>query len=205
MGTIIWSNTGGLVPFNTGMVTTFPSQTSLTNIVDASVACTHELNDILSAPSFAGQYDAYRINSVTLNVEYLNNMASTNGAGLMPTMYMYWDQDDAAVPSTLGSILGKMGVRRFQFGDKAKLNYTIKYKPTVATAGLQTPTPTSLTSITTNQVQKSPWLNCLFPTVKHYGIKIVICDIFAPGTASANAFRFNFKYNVSFRAPLNLT
>lgn len=185
---------------------TTPSETYLNYTQDVSIAAYHQINDIVNFAQFTDVYDAYRINKVTLNVEYLSNVASAASASVMPTLYMYWDQDDAAVPASLSSINSKMGVRRIQCGDRMKTQWTMSYKPTVAAALLQGTTDVITDKLGAAEVRKSPWINCLFPTVKHYGVKMVIADLYAPGQNNiANGFRFNWTYDVSFRAPLNLT
>ena len=205
-GQIILAPTGGLTPIGSGSVLSFTGTAGMAGIADWSAACSNQLQDIANATAYFSMYDAYKINSISVNIEYLNNMASVNGSGVMPTMYLYWDQDDVNTPPTLGSILGKQGVRKVQFGDKARLQYTYTYKPTVSVAERIVPTPADPTVVTANtRVMKAGWINCQQPNVTHFGFKVFCTDFLAPGTTVSNAFRFNWTYNVSFRSPLKTT
>lgn len=191
---------GGTRPF-TGIgpsITT--GSCGLPNYYDIAMACSFGLNDIGNYASFTTMYDAYKLGKITLNIEYLNNVATINGGGLMPTMYLYWDQDDANVP-TLLNIQGKQGVKVRQFGNHNQTVIKTSWTPTTVIAQQLEGGALAATA-----VNKPMWINCQDPSVRHYGLKIVLTDVYLSGaTFLANVFRFNFEYDVKFRSPLLTT
>lgn len=201
-GSMVLSPTGGLKPIQgppaTSAFTLFPSSNGLSNFYDLAIACPFRLRDLNYAANFQQMYDAYKFGKVTLNVSYLNNVSAVNATGLMPTIYMVWDQDDALVPPSLTSISGKQGVKVRQFGDGAKTTQRISVVP--VTAGFVQATSGTANALVSNKPQ---WLDCVNDDVVHYGIKLFITDLYLPGsTAVTQALRFNWTYHVSFRAPL---
>ena len=168
---------------------------------DLSLACPFRLSDCLNSATFAGLYDAFRIVGVTVKVEWLCNTAPLNGGAILPTCYVYNDQDDATPPVNLATQTGKQGVKVIALGNGNLTSFTHRIKPYTAPV-LAAPTPTSGIS------QAGQWINCggNGPTVPHYGLKMYITDILATGSAGVNnAFKFTFKYDIEFRSPLLTT
>lgn len=182
---------------------TVAASTGFPGFIDVGMACPFALNDIGNIGPWRNMYDAYRINSIELNLEYLNNESNVTSLGLMPTVWMYQDQDDALPPTNVQSITGKQGVKMFQFGNRAKTSFKFKFTPTLQTV---VATSAGAQSVTVNK--KPVWCNTQpgsagFVGATHYGLKLWISDVYAPQVAStANAFRLNWKYNVSFRSPV---
>lgn len=202
-GTMAFSTVTGAGVFplqNAASITVQASANGLPQYYDICYACPFRFTDLQNRPSFAAMYDAYKFGKVTLNLEYLNNVSLAAGNGLMPTSYMYWDQDDATIPPNLLSISGKQGVKVRQFGDKSKTTQSISFTPKLATA---VTIDAGATPIVAAGVSKSQWLDCTQPSVAHYALKGVITDVYLPGNALVTqAFRFNWTYNMSFRAPI---
>lgn len=181
------------------------AQTGFNNAVDFGFACGFQLTDIANYNQFTGAYDAYRLNFVTLDIEYLNNSADVgNIAGQMPTMYSYIDQDDATPPGAIASLINKQGRKIFQFGNKSRTRTTLRFTPVltnvVADSGSQPFVSAVIPASTRPQ-----WINCTDPTVPHVGLKVWMTDLndgIIGGTYD-QAFRLNWRYNVSFRSPLN--
>jgi len=170
-------------------------------VADWSAACTHKLNDIANFAQFTALYDAYKINSVTVTLEYLSNSANVNGGGIMPTFYMYWDQDDAIPPTTVATMLGKTGVKKFQ-PTSSKLMKKFRYVPVTANLAF-TSSSVGAPAIIPN---KSQWIDCQNTNVEHYALKLYGQDFTAQGNpASLNMLRVHYTYNVSFRSPLRCT
>lgn len=174
------------------------SSAGLIGFSDVALGCPIQLEDIASYAAYTSVFDAYKINYVTARIEYLNNSALVNGTGLLPTVHMYWDQDDAAPPPSLQSISGKQGAKLFCPGSN-KRSGVLKFRP-LTRNGVNTASTVS-GAIVPNKAQ---WINCTAGNVPHYGFKAYITDFFSPGPAApaTNAFRIHWTYNVSFRAPI---
>lgn len=147
-------------------------------------------------------FDAYKIRKVTLELEYLNNVSSATGNSLMPTTYMVWDQDDAISPPSLLSITSKQGVKVRRMGRGVQ---RFSVRPVVSdVVGINT--PSSVPAFTVAAVSnKSRWIDSLAPAVQHNAIKLAITDVHLPVSTTLDltqAFRFNWTYHISFRAPL---
>jgi len=185
---------------------TYASSNGLSGFADLAVAVPFQMQDCQSFATYCAMYDAYKLGKVSLHLEYLNNMAAVNGSGLMPTCYMYWDQDDAIVPVNINQISGKQGVRIKQFtANNTTMKYTLQPVTTTALAGQSSPAEPPLTTVPflAGIANKPQWINCLAPTIKHFALKIYITDVYLPGGAANTAFRFNWTYNIAFRSPLN--
>lgn len=202
-GQLVLSTTGsaGVRPISAGSFQLFPSTNGLSGYYDLAFACPHTLADLNYASNFTTMFDAYKFGKVTLNLEYLNNISAANSTGLMPTCYMYWDQDDAVIPPSLISISGKQGVKVRQFGDRSRTSLRMSYVPVtedvigvngggVASAGV---------------AAKPRWVDSSTPAIQHNACKVFVTDIYLPGATSlqvTQAFRLNWTYHISFRAPL---
>jgi len=200
-GNLVLSPVGGLRPIQAAPAATYATylgSNGLSGFYDVGIAVPFRLKDLSFANTYQQMYDAYKFGKVTLNVSYLNNVSSVNATGLMPTIYMVWDQDDATIPTSLVQMSGKQGVKVRQFGDGAKTTQRISVVP--VTAGFVQGTAGTANALIPN---KSQWLDCLNDDVLHYGLKLFITDLYLPGTtAVTQALRFNWTYHVSFRAPL---
>lgn len=189
--------TAGTVPLNNTKRTVYPSASGLAGFYDIAYATTFQLADIRNVAAWAQMFDAYKIMRVGCSIEYLNNVSAVNSTGLMPSLYTYWDQDDANIPLSVVQIQGKQGVRRQQFGNKGVTSYKTSARPHVAQDVLAA--GGSIAAI----VGKSQWLDCVSTDVQHYALKMVITDVYLPGSSAVTqAFRFNWTYDVCFRAPL---
>ena len=167
------------------------------NVSDFSGTATHRLTDCVTYAQWCSLFDSYRINSVTVIMEYI----AGRSLGPVPTLYYYQDLDDAAIPGALGNILGKQGVQQWQ----PTANQTMKaftYRPRNQ-LGAATNSGLAVLAITPSSGQ---WIDCTRPDVAHYALKFFVTDMLAQATpGQANAWRFSYKYNVSFRSPLACT
>lgn len=180
-------------------VTNVTSTTPLgSNYLDVGLGASHCLADLTNVTNFAQMYDAYKINYVVVEIQYLNNVSSTQGQAIMPTVWTYWDQDDSVPPAVGSNLAGRQGARCFH-PTASRTNFKMKYRPMIRNT-----IQTGLASLTGNTaVQKSTWLNCTDIDVPHYAFKAWITDYYTQTPSSGtNAFRINFTYNVSFRGPL---
>jgi len=176
----------------------FPSASGLPNFFDVTLATSFKLSDCTNWPAFTSMYDAYKINSVTCNIEYLNNVSAVNSTGLMPSLYLYWDQDDAVVPTNVVLLQQKQGVKRRQFGNRGVTSIRTSGRPKLSVGAID-----SGGVLDASIVMKSQFLDCVNSNIQHYALKMAITDLYLPGSSAVTqAIRFNWKYNVSFRAPL---
>jgi len=185
-------------PMTTSAYTVVPSTNGLGNFFDVMGAVSFKFQDLLNYTTYASMFDQYKIKKVTLTIDYLNNSSSVAASGLMPKIYTYWDQDDATVPVSIVQLTGKQGVKSTQIGSN-RLSHRFSVKPSlVLSAQVQSGGGTS--ALVEN---KSRWLDCADLAIQHNSIKFAITDLYLPGsTVVTQAIRFNFKYHMSFRAPL---
>lgn len=191
---------GTTIPGVTNQSTTNPLAGSQS--IDVGLGCCHTLNDIANSAAFASMYDAYKINYVKVEFQYLNNTSPVTGLAVMPTVWTYWDQDDCIPPVVATNVTGKMGSKCFR-PTATKNHFSFKYRP-----NLRNMTQGAISAGSSAQALVAPatWINCTETTVPHYAMKAWISDFFT-GTSGLvnNGFRINFTYNVSFRAPLLTT
>jgi len=189
-----------------GNIAQYSSATGVATLADVALACSFKLSDCANFSAYTTMYDAYRLNSITCTIEYLNNSASVGSTGFMPTIYSYLDQDDAVPPPSVASIVGKQGVQVRHFGNNSKVVFSRKFRPTcLEVLGNNSQTA----GFALNGVRRGPtWINNAGsgPNVNHYGWKAILTDLYTVVSTtpqSINGFRINWKYNVSFRSPLN--
>lgn len=152
---------------------------------------------------FTTAFDQYRINSVTCKITYTSSMAGATSSSVNPTLYMYVDRDDGNIPTSIAGVLGKQGLRRFEFNDRSKTSTSITFKPKVLTSLFDGSATTTYAG-----VARSGWLDCAHPAIQHYGLKMWWENVPLVGTAVEpnpnSVLQFEFIYNISVRAPLNL-
>lgn len=175
-----------------------PSSNGLVNYYDLSYATVFALNDCKNYLNFSVMYDQYKIKRVGLELEYLNTSSLASASGLMPTAYFYWDRDDVAIPANLASITRRQGVKRRQFGNKSQISLRTRGKPNLL-MGVQDSITATLSGVVPLTAK---YIDCTQEDVPHYALKGFISDIYLPGAASTQAFRFNWTYDISFVRPL---
>ena len=197
-GVVIVNPANSLKPIQpTDLTLVGSSLGSIVNALDWSASALFRLSDIANYSDFTEMYDAYKINSVTVELQYLSNSAAVNGSGILPTFYMYWDQDDAIPPPTLKNILGKSGVKKWQPSSN-RLTKKFKFVPICANVAQDA---ASLQPVIVPN--KSQWIDCQSPNVPHYAFKMFTQDWLTPGASNiVNVVRVHYTYNVSFRSPL---
>lgn len=188
-----------------------PSSTNFLNTFDFGIATAFRLSDLYHYMQYASVFDAYRINSVTCICEYLHNSFTAQdntgfATSTTPTLYYYPDFDDAVVPTNLDTVVSKQGVKMVQFGRKDQTIYKFKIKPRTNTLMAGSENTTAPTANGTNINRPGQWLNCQTPDVPHFSMKWYMTDVLLPpsgaGAGNQQAWRWTFKYNISFRAPL---
>jgi len=179
------------------------SITGFTGMYDSGLAVTFKLSDCENFSKYVALYDAYKINSVTLELEWLNNVAAVNGSGLCPTAYLVLDQDSSTTPGSINDVAGYQGVIRKCFGSGSsdrRMKFTMR--PYVSVGVENTIGGTTAHAI----VQKSPWIDCISTDVPHYAMKAWLTDLYVPGNNnSQNGFRLQWTYDITFRSPIQAT
>ena len=194
--------TTGPAPLTTAMIGTYPGALTVVNVAktqDLAGGVSFQLNDLASVNNFTILYDAYKITKVNCTIEYLNNSSQAGLGYFNPTIWMYYDQDDAATPASLAPLTGKQGVRKHTFGSDRKNKVSFSFTPTLAID-----VEASTGNVPGIVAAKPSWVNCAFPNAIHNALKFWISDVpaaFADNTPPC-AFRINWTYHVSFRSPI---
>lgn len=171
-----------------------------TNFVSAGGNILFSVNDLNNWTPFKNLYDNYRINYITVSVEYLNNVSTASGGGLMPTLYMFVDRDglaSGAPPTTASDLTDRQGVRKFTFSS-SKTRHTMKIKPTLGGSVDEISGAGFIA-----RVQTSGWVDTQGPSAAYYGLLFWLEDFYANG-AAPNALRWSFTYNISLKGAFNL-
>jgi len=200
-GGLVLSTTTGQLPISSTGPPSWSVQTAesgLPGFYDIGIAVAFKLSDIKQYLGYSALFDAYRVDKVGCEIEFLSNFSAVNGNSLMPTMWMYWDQDDAIVPTSSVLLTGKQGAKCVQFGNHSTTKFKTSHRPRVATGILDNTGTVIGAGIGSAGKQ---WLDCVNTDVPHYALKLWISDVYLPGTFPI-AFKFNWEYKMSFRAPI---
>jgi hypothetical protein len=131
---------------------------------DQGYAWPFALNQIPASSEFTNLFDKYRITSIDLTFTYWREGSPPGGLGadtLWPAMYLYMDDDDAAIPTTKSSVLERMSVQRVSFSP-TRQTISVNIRP----RWIQSRGGTS-----TNIAPINTWLDMSTPGVQHYGVK----------------------------------
>lgn len=191
----------GSLPLNAqslGQIQT--SSTTYANYIDVGLATAFKISDLSQWNTWQGLYDAYRIDRVDCTIDFLSNTSSVGGQTLLPTMYIYNDQDDAVPPNQLSFVTSKQGVRKIQFANKMQTSIKHSCVPHSAQYLKGLAAPSNQYSVN----KPHQWINCTSDDAAHYAMKFYITDMLA-NSSNALAFKFNFVYHISFRGPLIAT
>jgi len=154
------------------------AQSGGTNLYDIPFSMTFQLNQLDGVTDITNIADRYRIVNALVKLT-TSNIALGAGAGLvMPHVEYVIDHDDAAVPS-ISALSQKMGVRNRGFNARGQLSLYVKPLPaTQIYNGVST---------AYGVPRKSPYINCTYSDVPHYGIKGILRSVFLSGnTSTAN-------------------
>lgn len=157
-----------------------------------------KLSNVLQNSDLTALYDRYKINGIKWKIIPCSNIASVNGQGLIPSMVYHVDYDDDSTPATDADVRVKAGAKEVRL-DRPR---TIYFKPKVAQmiAGASVvPGASTAYSIP----QRAPYINCSYPGVPHYGLKMFFRNVnLFPGSASVNTqFRIETTYYLSCKDP----
>lgn len=157
-----------------------------------------KLTNVLQYTDLTALYDRYKINAIKWKIIPASNMASVNGQGLIPSMVYHVDYDDDATPSSDADVRVKAGAKEVRL-DRPR---TIFFKPKLANmiAGASI-APTSSTALSVPM--NSQYINCTYPAVPHYGLKMFFRNVnLMPGSSAINTqFRVETTYFLSLKDP----
>lgn len=139
------------------------------------------MQDLVSNTELTSLYDQYRIDFVTVIINWspkvVNQTAFNLGPNQMsfPNVYYSKDYDDNVTPTSLTAFKQRGNIRTFRLTPFK--NYKIHVKPAVQNAVIRDATTTPPT-LSTNPVWHKK-LDCAAPDIHHFGLKMLID--YAPG------------------------
>jgi hypothetical protein len=129
---------------------------------DQGYAWPFALNMVPASNEFTNLFDKYRITSIDLTFTYWREGTPPGSTDqLWPAMYLFMDDDDAAIPTTKTSVLERMSVQRVSFAP-TRQTISVKIRP----RWIQSRAGTS-----TNIAPVNSWIDMSTPGVQHYGVK----------------------------------
>ena len=189
------------------------AKSGLNGLADIGGAVLFNFADMTNFTAFKQFYDNYRINYVDLKVTYLANtagvstlLAPSNLTSWLPTMIVFEDNDDHVPPESEQDLLGRQGRKIWEFG--MKNSHSIRLHPKPAnfvynnSSGLTTPNGGFY------QGSNKSWQDTsnLGSYNDYYGLKFFICNFPLTTTNSViGSFKFQWKYNISFKGAYALT
>jgi len=190
--------TGGTTPGGTISVQTSASL-GLPGYVDFGIGQSFQLADCANFAALANRFDAYKIDRITLDLQWLNNISAVNSGGCLPTFWFAFDQDDSTTPVLPSTVTGIVGARKWQ-PTSSKTNFKFSFKPSNL---VNLRTVTAGTAGSTQLIMPKGYINCGVPNATHMGLKMYCTDWYAPGAGVVNCLRFNWTYHVSYRSPID--
>lgn len=139
------------------------------------------LSSVPNSASYTGLFDQYRLTKIQVKFiqSFVNVVAAPNSVG-QPVMYIVSDMDDATPPTSISQIIEREGARILNFSG-AKSVHTHTLTPYVASADLD-----SSLVLRSSSVRKSPWLNCSYNNISHFGLKYAFDNL--PLNAQINLY-----------------
>jgi len=185
---VVYNSSAGVVTAAGTSITIGNIVKQRSNIFQFGGAFDFNLDKCLSTmPYLAANFDRYKINAIKLRVIPENNFANVSGQGILPTMKVCFDYDDAKVPT-----VGDVEVRR---GKTHRLDkpFNIYLSPKVGAVIYNTQANSGTSP------QKAPWLNMASLLIPHFGVKFMVRDWYAPTSLNDIQIRFEITYMVSVK------
>jgi len=131
------------------------------SVSDQGFAFPFALNQLPNVTEFTNLFDKYRINKIDLTFSWTLGDIRATGATLHPIIYLYQDEDDAAIPVTKLEVFERQAMQRYTFSE-AKNTITCSIKPRwIQSRG----------GVSTNVAPAGTWIDMATPAVQHYGVK----------------------------------
>lgn len=193
------------VGWSGGMTTPTPSVTALNNTYDFGAGIPFRLGNLANGGALTALYDSYRIREIQCTVELMSGSALLGSYQVNPTVYAVVDADDADAPTAQVKVTGRPNHKVMTFNNKNRTKYTIKIKPSLATTVFQSQGTSGALDVGFAQSSSKQWLDCNFPLIEQYGLKLWFSDVYLGGTnANVTIFRLQWRYVLEFKAPLTL-
>lgn len=128
---------------------------------DQGYAYPFALNQVPSSSEFTTLFDKYRITTVDLTFTYILEGSVSGSTAVWPAMYLFMDDDDAAIPTTKNEVLERMSVQRVSFSP-TRQTISVKINPRFVQ---------SRSGVSTNLAPVGTWIDMSTPAVQHYGVK----------------------------------
>lgn len=151
---------------------------------------------IPNASEFAAFFDQYRINGVTVRIDWTyNSYPSSGGTAVAPLIYYVADYDDSQ-GCVLTDMLQYPGVQTHSFMSNgySPLIVTVKPKPLrdIAATGLLT---------AYGPMTSAPWIRTADLTTPHYGLKFCASQFGLGGTALLGSISITTYIDMEFANP----
>lgn len=143
-------------------------------------------------------YDRYKISGVKVKIIPLSNTAGVGGLAYLPIVHGFADYDDANVPSE--TLIRQRGIKArrldkpVSFFLKPRVNTMLQPGPqNLITTGYNFPTA---------GITKAPYINCAYPDIYHYGLKLYFRNVDLRNiSAVATAFNVETTYYLCMKDP----
>lgn len=165
-----------------------PVATNFTGYYNVPGQITFKLSDIINPQDITNLFDKYRLKWIKIACYCTSSTASVASTAQLPSILWNYDEDDGQFPTP--------SVMREKMGTKSRMLYpgrpiTMFVRPKVATS---LNLSSSLTSIG-NAVTVSPWINCTYDAVPHFGVKFALLDVNLNTTASTfTQYKWDIQY-----------
>lgn len=180
-----------------GVTTTFGnivtgSATSDTFGYQFGAAMNFTLNSTDGASELTSLYDRYKISGVKIKIIPLSNVSGVGGLAFLPEVMVCPDYDDATAPTE--AQMRQRGAKCLRL-DRVRSFFI---KPKVAGMLYQTGSPAT----PGYSVVKGGYINCSYPDVQHYGLKMFFKNVDLRSTSSvATCFNIEQTYYLSMKDP----
>lgn len=179
-GTIQITDAAGMLVVNAAS----PVASGFANTYDIPLAMKFALSNILNSSDITNICDRYKIKKTVVRIYFNSNSNSVQSSYSLPQVTFVPDYDDASIP-TPAAVREKMGTKIRYFGDKNYVQITLYPRPVSEVFN---------TGVTTAYgVRNQQWLDCAYPNVEHYGLKMVLQNV----NLTATAFQVGFKFDVT--------
>lgn len=178
--------------------------TNATTGVEAygSMSYHFRLEDLPNYTEFQGLYEQYLVKKIQFRIVPFCTSASTAGgvspfAGQPGVMFHYaLDRDDSSIPTAseggLDALRQRQGYKMRNIYAGSGKPIKISFTPSLASAVYQPGATTAYGP------KSSQWVDCTYPKVEFYGLKIIVETVSA-GAAQVLFFKFEVKASVAFK------
>lgn len=184
-GTILTTNSGVLA-----LGTPVLSPVAVTNMYDVPFSLFFKLIEVQDYTDITQFCDRYKMIFASI-IAHNSNSYGGYGGGVSPYIQYIHDSDDVVVPS-IAQFDQKMGSKTVGFDQRGMAKLRTKLRVNGAVYD-QSETNSLIGAAIPS---RSLWLNSLYPSVPHFGIKGIIRNMYLDGTNSASQVAFQIKVTI---------